>query len=212
MLTLAICDDHFLFRSGIVSVIRKFTNFHILSDVSSGEELICLLESGMIPDVILLDISMPNGMNGYEASRQISLKFPDVKVIGLSAYDNELAELGMIMSGAKGFLPKTIGHETLAAAIIQIAEGNHCCIRNKQVAYFPINEHPARHWINTLTRREMEVAKLMCSGMPYKQIASLLNISVNTLENTRTRIFEKMNCASRTEVAYFILGTGLLTT
>lgn len=212
MIKVMVCDDHQLLREGVIKIINTFTNCKVIAEASQGEEAINLIETGNKPDILLLDIHMPPGMNGYEVVKHLQGKYNFIKVIGFSAYNDIKAIIGMASGGAKGFISKAISKEMLEKAIKQVSKGFIFFEPELTAELFSLNESNLykKKGIHSLTMREFEVARLMASDKPYKQIAEELSISTSTLENIRIRIFEKSGAKTRTEVALFMIKTGLI--
>jgi two-component system response regulator NreC len=212
MVKLAICDDHPLFNDGLLKIVQEITNCEVISRAFQGAELIEKIRNKKVPDVVLLDIHMPPGINGYHVVKYCKEHFPSIKFIALTFFSDSEAILGMIKVGASGFISKGASKEILAKAINEVSKGNFFLDPNIDKSLLPatLPSDSHKHGIESLTLRELEVAKLMCTDKPYKQIALELKISVNTVENIRIRIFKKIGAKTRTEAALFFSKTGLL--
>ncbi len=211
MVNIIICDDHQLFRESIASVLNNTSEYAVIADMCCGEELIQYLSHNITPDIILLDICIPGGQNGYEIAKYLTKNYPNIIVIGFSAFSDQKAIVGMFKSGAKGFITKSARKEQLLEALNNIIMGNNSFIIEE---VFYINntkkENQDQNGIHLLTKRELEVSKLLCSDLPYKQIATFFNISPNTLENIRIRIFTKLQAKTRTDLALTMMRVGLI--
>jgi two-component system invasion response regulator UvrY len=206
-----ICDDHQLFRETLASVLNTTPGYSVIKDVSSGEDLIQYLNYNAQPEIILLDICMPGGQNGYEIARYLTKNYPQIIIIGFSGFCNQKAILGMFKSGAKGFITKSARKEELIEALNNIIIGNNTFYIDDVFYINDLEKDTQLHnGIHLLTKRELEVSKLLCSDLPYKQIANLFNISPNTLENIRIRIFTKLETKTRTDLALTMMRLGLI--
>lgn len=206
-----LCDDHLIVREGIAEVISRFENCKICAHANSGEEAISLIKDGVIPDILLLDISMPPGISGIEVAKSLQIEFPEIKIIGFSMFVHLKTIATLIKYGAKGFLSKGCKPKELEYAIRQIYSGKFYF-----ESLFPdepnwgFNNKFKEYATLDLSKRELEVAKLMSTDKAYKEIASDLNISPNTIENIRVRIFEKTGSKTRTEAVLLLISMGLI--
>lgn len=211
MIKVMICDDHKLFREGLMMLINKLQTFEIIGLAGTGEEVIDFIDSGVIPDILLLDINMSPGMNGYELTRYIKKNHCDIKILAISCHSDNRVIKGMIRTGADGFISKYMDVGALRKAISIVSSGGFYFEEKNMIdddfCKTSINNKTGIH---LLTQRELDVAFLMCTNKPYKEIAKNLKISPSTLENIRIRIFEKTESETRTEVAIFLMRIGLV--
>jgi len=190
---ISIVDDHELFCEGLEIVLTQIEDFNILSKASNGKEFIKQLDY-LQPDVVLMDISMPE-MDGVQATKLALSKFPDLKIITLSSYGDEVYYYKMIKAGAYGFIQKKSGKKELEKAIRTVLEGN---------SYFPkelmkkIIFKKGNAIIDTvsncnfeISKREKQVLELICQGYSNNDIAEKLFISPNTVENHRSKLVLK---------------------
>lgn len=206
-----ICDDHKLFREGLMMLINKLRTFEIIGLAGAGEDVIDFIDSGVIPDILLLDINMSPGMNGYELTKYIKKNKCDIKIIAISCHFDNRVIKGMISAGADGFISKYMDVGALQKAISIVSSGGFYFEENNVIndIYFKKSVNK-KNGIHLLTQRELDAALLMCTNKPYKEIAKILKISPSTLENIRIRIFEKTESETRTEVAIFLMRIGLV--
>jgi len=120
----AIVDDHAMFRKGLAVLISSFPGYKILFGASSGKDFINQLDTTKLPDIILLDINMPE-MDGYETAEWLQINHPEIKILALSTMDTEIAVLKMIKKGAKGYLLKDIEPEELKLALDEVCQQNY---------------------------------------------------------------------------------------
>jgi two-component system response regulator NreC len=212
MIQIMLCDDHSMVREGFAEIVNKFVDCQICAQAKNGEEAIQLFEKGIIPDIILLDISMPPGMSGLEVAKIIQLKFSKIKVIGLSSFIHLKTIAAMITYGASGFLSKGSNPKRLKFAIQQVMSGKTYYepyfSEDENFQYYPQNFKTVT--TISLTKRELEIAFLMSTDKAYKEIADELKISPNTVENIRIRIFEKTGTKTRTEAVLLLISTGYI--
>jgi DNA-binding NarL/FixJ family response regulator len=186
----------------------------IVGQASNGEEAIDLA-SQLKPDILVMDIIMPK-LDGLEASRQIKKIAPNTAILILTAYDDDNYVLGLLEAGATGYLMKSAKGQDLVEAVRAIRAGEsvlHPKIIEKllkQVMVKPAGT--AEHKIkDLLSNREMEMLKLLATGMSNKEIAEKLCLSLRTVKAHMSNIFTKMNVASRSEALVEALRKGLLT-
>lgn len=213
MVKLLLCDDHSAFREGLVTLLSQCDKISIAGQFSQGEEVLAHLKSDGMSDVLLLDVNMPPGINGFELARILQLEYPALNIIMLSAFCEPEFVLPFLTYGIKGYVSKCAGVNVIADAIFSVMEGY---LFNNNTTWSNVESlvrgaKSKRSKLQLLTAREFEVAKMMTSDMAYKQIAAKLTISPNTVDNIRTRIFEKTGSRTRTEVAMYIMKLGLWT-
>ncbi|MCD6067641.1 MAG: response regulator containing a CheY-like receiver domain and an DNA-binding domain [Bacteroidetes bacterium] len=196
---LIIADDHQMFIDGIRSALADNGSIQIIATANNGKQLLSLLENET-PDVILLDINMPE-MNGLDAARHIVKKFPEIKIIILSMYLEKQFIEELVKIGVSGYILKNTGMKELEQAIITVTEGKkHFSgdITLKMIGA-ETNEsypgHPVMHKEENpvLTEREIEVLKLIALEHTTPEIAEKLFISAYTVETHRKNLIRKLN-------------------
>ena len=207
-------DDHPLFRKGIASLLSSEPGFEVLGEASDGHEAIEKARD-LMPDVILMDISMP-GVNGLEATQRIKQEIPYVRIVILTVSDEDQNLFEAIKSGAQGYLLKKIEPQTLFQTLRGVLEGEAPLSRvmaTKLLAEFARQRRAAsepRTPTATLTEREKEVLGLLAAGKTNKEIAGALGIAENTVKNHLKNILEKLHLENRVQAATFALREGLL--
>ena len=202
-------DDHPLFRKGIASLLSSEPGFEVLGEASDGQEAIEKARD-LMPDVILMDISMP-GVNGLEATQRIKQEIPYVRIVILTVSDEDQNLFEAIKSGAQGYLLKKIEPQTLFQTLRGVLEGEAPLSRvmaTKLLAEFARQRRAAsepRTPTATLTEREKEVLGLLAAGKTNKEIAGALGIAENTVKNHLKNILEKLHLENRVQAATFAL-------
>lgn len=211
MIQIMLCDDHLIVREGIAEIISRFEYCKICAHANSGEEALSIINGGTIPDILILDISMPPGISGIEVAKSLQINYPEIRIIGFSMYVHLKTIATLIKYGANGFLGKGCKPKELEYAIRQIYSGKSCfeSLFPDEPNWGIINKIKENATLD-LSKRELEVAKLMSSDKAYKEIASDLKISPNTIENIRVRIFEKTGSKTRTEAVLSLISMGLI--
>ena len=211
-------DDHTLVREGTAELLRRIPDFEIVAEAADGQRAV-ELAGELHPDVIVMDVRMPV-LSGHEATRRISESMPEVKVLVLSAYDDDHFVFSLLQAGASGYLLKTAPIDELVRAIYQVHAGDfplHPLIMrkiilnlpNQQAQPLPARETPSE--TEELTEREQQVLQLLARGMPNREIAQTLFLSERTVQAHLTRIFSKMGVTSRLEAVLLAVRLGWLT-
>ncbi|OGX08894.1 MAG: hypothetical protein A2Z88_10100 [Omnitrophica WOR_2 bacterium GWA2_47_8] len=207
-----LADDHEMFRSGLKAMIDKEAGFKVVAQAKDGEVLLSLLKSTRC-NVIILDLSMPN-MDGISALRDIHLKYPKIKVIVLTMQkDHEHFKYAMA-SGARGFILKEDAYEQLVLAIKTVLRGKQFVSSSVATVFTEryvrsLDEVDAPS-LNILTRREGEILKLIANGLPNKNIASKLKISVRTVETHRANLANKLGLRNTASLVKYAVSKGLV--
>jgi DNA-binding NarL/FixJ family response regulator len=197
--TIAIVDDHELMAKALSGLVQKFENYDVIYEVSSGPELIRRLELKMIPDIVLLDINMPE-MDGYEVAQWLKNNHPTVKILALSMYDKEEAIIKMLRNGAGGYLLKGCKPHELKQALDSIAQKGF--YYTEYVTSQLIKSLNPENFQNPadqlgLNEREKTFIRLSCSDLTYVEVADKMCVSPRTVDGYRESVFQKMNVKSR---------------
>ena len=209
MIRVLIVDDHAIVRKGIRALLSESGGFEVVAEVSDGQEAVLRAEETQ-PDVILMDLLMP-GMDGIEATRQITDRQPGARILVLTSFaaDNKL--FPAIKAGAMGYLLKDSSPEELVRAIRQVHRGEaalHPTIARKllQEIAHPVDPQPTPE---TLTARELAVLRLIAQGLRNQEIADELAVSEATVRAHVSRVLGKLHLASRTQAALYAVREGL---
>ncbi|MEO2602220.1 response regulator transcription factor [Clostridium butyricum] len=211
MINVIIADDQKIVREGLKMILSLDNEIKVIGEVDNGQDLIELLKKNIYPDVILMDIRMPI-INGVDATKIIKEKFSHIKIIILTTFNEDEYIFTGIRNGADGYILKDAGFDEISKAIKTACAGN--ILLNPEVASKIIKEFNKlspnksinynKEKLNLLTKREMDVAILVGQGKSNKDICNELFLTEGTIKNYLTKIFEKLNLASRTELALFI--------
>jgi two-component system nitrate/nitrite response regulator NarL len=206
-------DDHPLVRSGIKSELNDFDFIEVCGEASTGKEGVSKADL-LKPDVILLDINMPD-INGIEAMKLIKNKTPNTKIIALTMHDSKHYILEMMRLGALGYVLKDSDPGEVVKAIQRVYEGKTYFSSNISAKVMDFYSSEIRkikkpYIINKLTGRESEVLTYIVKGNSNKQIASRLNISVRTVETHRDRIMHKLNIHSVAGLTKYAISEGII--
>lgn len=204
-----IADDHAFVRDGINHWISAQDDMEVVGLAVDGEEA-WQQAKALKPDVLVLDISMPK-MNGTQVAERVSNVCPDVKIIALSAYEDEAHVRQLLASGARGYVLKKAIAEELTDAVRNVVKGGYHLdprIANKIVKGYVDPSHVTGE--ASLSPREREVAGLMAWGHSNKEIAASLHLSVKTVESHKARIMAKLELKSRTDLVRYAMRCGWL--
>ncbi|WP_026370411.1 response regulator [Kallotenue papyrolyticum] len=201
-----LADDHGVVRKGVREFLEEEADIEVVGEASDGAQAVELARA-LAPDVVVMDIKMP-GLSGVEATRRIRRDAPGVRVLALTAYDDEPYIFGLLEAGASGYVLKTAESRELIRAIRAVAAGQSAldpAIAPRLIARVA---QPAN--AETLTERELEVLRLAARGLTNKQIGVHLAISDRTVQNHLANIYAKLGVASRTEAVTAALQRGLI--
>jgi DNA-binding NarL/FixJ family response regulator len=200
-----IVDDHKLFRNGLCFILGEIGNIDIIGEASNGKEFIDLLRY-LKPDLVLLDISMPE-MNGVEASQRALKLYPDIKILVLSMFGDDAYYNTMIEIGVKGFILKDADPNELKSAIDAIINGNSYF---SQDLLLKIIRNKKDSTTIKLSRRETEILTLLCKGKSTHQISDQLHISDRTVERHRASLLSKTESSNSISLAIYAVKNNLV--
>jgi len=198
---IAIVDDHTLFRNGVASLMGEFEELEVVFEAENGEQMQYMLAKHPLPQVILMDINMPV-MDGYLATKWVKEKYPQIKVLALSMFEDDKAVIRMIKSGASGYVLKESKPRELLEAIKAINEKGSFInemVSGKLIRKVADDESP------DFSKKELEFLRLCCSELTYKEIADKMFVSPRTVDNYRESLFLKLNLKTRTGLVLYAI-------
>lgn len=212
-LRVLLADDHALFRQGVKSLLASRPNIQVVGTVGDGCEAIRMVRE-LVPDVVLMDIGMPN-CDGLEATRRIKLEFPHVKIVILSVVDDHDTIFEAIKSGAQGYLLKNLEADQLFNMLDGLQRGDAPLSGSiaakilEEFSHPPSSEKefPLRE---PLSERERQVLELIVAGMTNKEIAEKLVITENTVKTYIGNILVKLHLDNRIQAAVYAVRQGLV--
>ncbi len=207
-----IADDHQIFREGLVAMLEKQGEFNVIGQAENGREIIALAKE-MNPDVVIMDISMPD-LNGIEATKQIQKEMKEIKVIALSMHNDKRFITRALGAGAQGYLLKECAFDELSDAIHTIMSDQ--IYLSKTITSIVIKDYlekldvdPNVKTLRVLSVRETEVLQLIAEGKSSKGIASDMFLSVKTIETYRKHIMDKLDIHTVAELTKYAISEGL---
>ncbi len=200
--SIALVDDHRLFRKGITVLIQSFENYQVLFDVGSGEEFFERLSNGNIPQIVLLDLNMPI-MNGLQVAKILKEDYPEIAVIVLSMVEDSESVISLVKTGIKGYLLKDSEPAEFKMALDEVVKKN---------VYFPsfVSKYMAESLNipsdeSKLNQREREFLILASSELTYKEIADKMFVSTRTIDGYRENLFNKLNIKNRVGLVLYAI-------
>lgn len=210
----ALVDDHNLLRNALASLVNDFENCKVVMQASSGAELIREIEAGTIPDIVLLDLNMPD-MDGYDAAKWLQEYYPGIHILMLTMYDTELSLIRLLQLGVKGFLKKDIHPAELKHALHSVITTGYYYSHNttgKLVSLFRKGTDTAFALQKTLLNEiEIGFLKYVCTEYTYKEIAQQMNLNPRSVDNLRDNLFSKLDVKSRVGLAMYSIKHGIVT-
>lgn len=205
-----VVDDHDLVRMGIVRMLEDVPEYEVVGTAKTGEEALQLCRKQK-PDVVLMDVKMP-GMGGVEATRKVLTIDPNIKVVAVTAYDDDLYPERLIKAGALGYVTKGADVEEMINAINSVRKGVHYMSSSiaQQLALKRFSGRDSDNPFDQLSERELQTAMMIISGSKVQEIAEVFCVSPKTVNSYRYRIFDKLGVSSDVELALLAVRHNLL--
>lgn len=209
---IALADDHVLLRNGLAGLVTNL-GYTVQFECNNGKELIDRLDKNNLPDVILMDINMPE-MDGYATTAWIKANFPLVAVLALSMYDDENAIIRMLRNGARGYILKDADPMALKKGIDDVVKnGVHYSehVTGKLLhSIYNANQPGGQAAAIDLNDREIEFLKLASTELTYREIAEQMHLSPRTIDGYRDSLFEKLNIKNRVGLVLYAIRNGIV--
>lgn len=212
MISIMMCDDNTMFRKGVKQIIEKKSGYRIAAEAENGNDCLSIIKNGLIPDLLILEINLPNELVGYDIVRYLQLHFTRIKLLILSTITDEAAVKAMIRFGVNGYIFKTAYPIELDKAIRSIMAGEN---------YYPDNfvftpadieliKNTPIPWAENITEREMTAVKLLAQDLAQKQVADEMGISISVVRKKIDHLFKKTKCQTCIGAIAFLRRVGIL--
>ncbi len=204
-----VADDHAIVRKGIIALLATEGDLEVVGEAGDGQTAVNQVGS-VHPDVVLMDLVMP-GLDGIQATQEITTHWPDVKVLVLTSFAADDKVFPAIKAGALGYLLKDSSPDHLLAAIHQVYRGEPSLEPSiaRKVLHELVHPPSTKQTTDPLTERELEVLRLVAQGGSNREIAEQLVVAEWTVRTHVSNILSKLHLASRTQAALYALRTGL---
>jgi two-component system response regulator NreC len=208
-----LADDHTVVRDGLRALLEKQPDMTVIGEAADGRDSVRMAEE-QLPDVVVMDIAMPN-MNGIEATRRILAANPQTGVVILSMHQDESYVLRSLKAGAKGYLLKDSLRSDVIEAVRSVSQGRSFLTKKVsrllQEDYIrQMERRGVEDSYDLLTSREREILQLVAEGQTNKEVATMLNISLTTVETHRTHILQKLGLHSIPELILYAVRKGII--
>jgi two-component system, NarL family, invasion response regulator UvrY len=209
--TVCLVDDHSLIRNGMSEIVNQFEGYTVIGQAANGKEFVDMVQQGIKPAVVILDIQMPL-MNGEETALWIKRHHPEIKILVLTMHDDESNIIRMIRAGAKGYILKDADPSQLRIALDQVKDNLDYQSELVSSAFrrIALGEQAPLSGLIHFTEREKQFIKLACSELTYKEIADKMSCSVRTIDGHRDDVFAKLGIKNRIGLALFAIKTGIV--
>ena len=207
----AIADDHSLMRNALARLINTFEEYTILFEADNGKELRTKIMQHIIPDIVLLDVNMPE-MDGFETTQWLRKNYPQIKILVLSMMSDEKTIIKMFRLGAKGYLLKNTDPAELKSALDAVMHKNVYLsefISEKLVSGLHHDPVPDAKEV-ILHEREREFLRWTCSELSYKDIAAKMSLSPHTIDDYRQSLFNRLKVHSRVGLVMYAIKNGIM--
>ena len=208
-ITVAIADDHALLRTALARLVNTFEDYSVLFEASNGKELKSVILKHTIPDIVMLDVNMPE-MDGYETAQWLNKHCPQIKILALSMFSDEKTIIKMFRLGAKGYLLKNTDPDELKKALNTLVDKNFYLsdfVSEKIVRGLNTDSKEEKEII--LNEKEREFLRWTCTELSYKDIAGKMFLSPRTLDDYRNSLFYKLKVHSRVGLAMYAIKNGI---
>ncbi|ELR69213.1 two component transcriptional regulator, LuxR family [Fulvivirga imtechensis AK7] len=211
-INIMIVDDHKMFLDGITSLLKEHSGFNIVASAKDGNEALTKLTVNNSIDVLITDISMPD-LDGEALCKEVKRKYPDINILALSMHSDSKSIKKVLRNGASGYILKNTGQEELIEAIQQVAQGQTYFsekVKNNIMAGMTGTEEDDDYQKIRLTKREVEILKLIASEYTTNQIADKLFISLHTVESHRKNIMRKTKAKNMAGLIKYAVKEGIV--
>ena len=211
-ISVGIADDHKIFRKGVILSLRPYTNISFIFEAENGDDLLEKLQ-GEQPDIVLLDLRMP-GKDGIETTKEISKRFPNVRILILTMYEDERFVSHLMENGANGYLLKNADPAEIKKAIMEVmARGYYLNNFVNRVLLKKSAKNKTIPSLNTeinISEKEKEVIRLLCLEFTASEIAQKMEISARTVESIKDRLMERFGLKNTAGLVFYAVKNNLI--
>ncbi len=207
VIRVVLADDHAVVRKGVREFLEDEPDIEVVGEASDGQQAVEMAVA-LQPDVVVMDVAMPH-LSGVDATKRIRSLVPAVRILALTAYDDEPYIFGLLDAGVTGYMLKTAESREIVRAVRAAAAGQAALDPAVATRVVARATQPAAT-VETLTEREIEILRLAARGLTNKQMGAELDISDRTVQNHLANIYTKLEVASRTEAVTAALQRGLI--
>ncbi|MBI5972844.1 two-component system, NarL family, response regulator [Staphylococcus caledonicus] len=207
MAKVILIDDHHIVRQGLEFLISTVDELEVQASFANGESFIKYLEENSAPDIILLDLVMPE-MNGIEVTEYIKKHYPEIKVLVLTSYVDDEHVISAINKGADGYEMKDVEPQKLITTILDVLNNKQVIHPEAKSVMETMSQKP--HYNHKLSKRELDVLSEMVKGKTNKEIANALYVSEKTIKTHVSHIFNKLEVTDRTQAAIYAIENKLI--
>jgi DNA-binding NarL/FixJ family response regulator len=208
-----LADDHILLRNALADLVDNFEDCEVINQAATGKEVLLQLQDIVLPDIVLLDLNMPD-MDGYDAAIYMQKHYPDIHVLMLTMYDSELLLIRLLQAGVRGFLKKDIHPAELHFALQAVMQSGYYYSHyaSGKLANLFRNSNGNNMAIQKamLSEQEIYFLKLAATDMTYKEIALNMKLNPRSVDNLRDHLFQKLDVKSRVGLAMFAIRKGIV--
>lgn len=213
LIRVAIADDHKLFRKGVILSLRQHTNISFIIEADNGDELLTRIAEET-PDVVLMDLRMPT-KDGIETTKEVSRRYPDIRILILTMYEDERFVSHLMENGANGYLLKNADPNEIKKAIMEVmARGYYLNNFVNRVLLKKTNTRnksiPSLSSEIVLSDKEKEVVRLLCMEYTASEIAQKMEISARTVESIKDRLMERFGLKNTAGLVFFSVKNNLI--
>ena len=213
MIKVALADDHILLRTALADLIDNFEDCQVVSQASTGKELLIQLDGPAVPDIALLDLNMPD-LDGYQTAMYMQRHYPNIHVLMLTMYDSELLLIRLLQAGVRGFLKKDIHPTELHFALQSVMQSgfyySHYASGKLANLFRKSNGNNMALQKALLNEQEIQFLQYAASDMTYKEIVLRMSLNPRSVDSLRDHLFQKLDVRSRVGLAMFAIRKGVV--